>query len=152
MAKESTGKAVLRWANNTIREIREDILLHGPTYTAYLIVHKDTDNIIDYSITPRSADKELFFDERWERSNLFDVLCSFIAAAKNTAYGKAFSPKSVWITAARLVADQTQKEFAEEFNVSTVAVQCWELDTRQPKFEVIMQIAKKYDLPIDLII
>ena len=147
MSRIPINHPVSAWATETINEICEDIALVGAKTTAYLILN-DKGEIIDYEVENAALND----GETAEAMPLFNVLCSFVAAQKNTFYGRSFSPRSLWVTAARLAANLKREDFAKECGVPCSTLSAWEQGARTPKLDNLFIIARKFNLPTDFII
>ena len=144
----ASTKNSLEFANNAIREIRQDITLYGANSKAYLYLSKKTGGIIDYS--PAAAEGKIrYFDEKRVETTLFNVLWNYIAAAK-AERGVNVSPVGVWVTTARLCLDLTEAQFAEKIGATASTVQSWEIGARNPKITKLLALAQTYGFPTEI--
>lgn len=82
----------------------------------------------------------------------FNDLVNKVFSIKEKTYGRTFSLKSAWITAARIREDMTMAKFAQTIGVSLRSLQAWETGTRTPKLDKLLRYAMSEGLPSDLLL
>ena len=82
----------------------------------------------------------------------FNDIVDKVLSIKEKTYGRTFSLKSAWITAARLREDMTMAQFAQTIGVSLRSLQAWETDTRTPKLDKLLRYAMSKGIPSDLLL
>ena len=141
------SKKILEFANQSIREICEDISLYGANAEAYIYLSKEG-KIIDYMPVAADDGKILHIDEERVQTTLFNVLWNYLAAMHATT-GAIYTRSGIWVTAARLALNMTMEDMAKELEVSTIAISSWERGRRNAKLDKLLQFAAKHDLPHD---
>lgn len=58
--------------------------------------------------------------------------------------------KSNWIKTLRASTGLSQAQFAAENHIPVITLQSWERGVRSPKMERLLELSKKYDIPLNI--